>query len=400
MQLGGQRSSVIPKFGAALSMLALIVITPAASHAAPPDSEPAAQPDRRERPILLLMTERNDLGAAIARALETELNDVEVDVDNLEMVPAVDLRDRIEAAERLVGEHGALGLIWTEPRADGLVVHLVVADVGMLRRPVIGLEGPDAAIETAAVIVRHFALDLLAGRPIGLSRFPAKDQPPVPEQQKPASIEAPIADQPKPEPPKQEPGSLLDDRAHFRLQAGYVGQTWIRERAWEHGVEVDVGWRFANGVQLGAGVAIAPAYEIELQHPITFGVAQLRVRRYPLALTVSYQHVWAKPRLALEAQLRVVSEFIERGVFDPNKVTPNLAGPVRVVPALEPRVVFDFLAIPQLAVFVAVGLRASLVRVDYSVEYVDENGDVVGVDQPLHPRVLAPVVLAGLDMYF
>lgn len=386
------------RLGRALSRLCValsLVLRPASSDAAPPG---ASEVD--ERPSLLLMTEDDQLGAAIAQAIETELNDVDVQLEVLAMTPAVELRDRIEAGERLVREREALGLIWLEARDDALVVYLVVAN-GMLLRPVAGLDDPRAGIETAAVIVRHFALDLLEGRPIGLTPFVDEPQEPEPREPEPREVdETPRIDTPDVEPLPRPPTPLLIDRGHFRLQAGYVGQTWIRERAWEHGVEFNAGWRFAVGVHVAAGVAISPAFETELKHPGNLGVAQLRVRRYPLSLVAGYQHVWQRPRLALDAQLRVTSEVIARGVFDPNNVTPQLDRPVVVVPALEPRLTLDWLAIPQLAVFVAVGVRTSLMRVDYRVSYVDESGTVIGQQQPLTPRMVAPVVLAGIDMYF
>lgn len=371
-----------------------LALAPTIARAAPPDDATIVTD---ERPVLLVMTEQDELGTAVARAIETELNDVDVQLEVLAMISAVELRDRIEAGEQLVREREALGLVWIEARDDGLIVHLVVADVGMLRRPIIGLDPPSAAVETAAVITRHFALDLLEGRPIGLTRFPPEPTPSEPEPP-PIEPEPPPIDAPEPEP--RPPAPLLDDRGHFRLQAGYVGQPWIRERAWEHGVEINAGWRFAVGAHVEAGVAISPGFAIELEHPGNLGVAQLRVRRYPLSIAAGWQHVWDRARLALDVQLRIVAEVIARGVFDPNDVTPRLDRPVVVVPALEPRLALDYLVIPQLVVFVAVGMRASLVRVDYRVSYVDGSGNVIGDEQPLHPRILAPVVLAGLDMYF
>jgi hypothetical protein len=373
-----------------------LALAPASERANAPEG---AREQIAERPVLLLMTEDDELGAAVARAVETELNDVDVRLEELAMISAVELRDRIEAGERLVRERDALGLIWIEARADGLVVHLVVADAGMLRRPISGLDEPSAAVETAAVIVRHFALDLLEGRPVGLTPFPS-DTPEPGEPVEPVEpVEQPPSDVTAPE-PIPTPPPLLDDRGHFRLQAGYVGQPWIRERAWEHGVEINAGWRFAVGAHLGAGVAVSPAFETELQHPGNLGVAQLRVRRVPVTVVAGYQHVWQRPRLALDAQLRVSTDVIVRGVFDPSNITPRLDRPVIVVPALEPRLVLDWLAIPQLAVFVAVGLRANLMRVEYRVNFVDESGTVVGEEEPLHPRMVAPVVLGGIDMYF
>ncbi len=378
----------------------VLSLVPAAVRAAAPEP-PVHEVD--ERPVLLLMTEPDEFGDAVARAIETELNDVDVQLESLAMLPAVELGDRIEAAEGIVREREALGLVWIEAREDGLVVHLVVADAGMLRRPIVGLDDRSGAVETAAVIVRHFVLDLLAGRPIGLTRFPAKPEPieageagelgVIPEPVDTGIVE-PVEPGPKP------PALLLRDRGHFRLQAGYVGQSWIRERAWDNGVEIAAGWRFAAGAHVEVGVGFSPAFEAELVHPANLGVAQLRVRRYPLAIAAGYQHVWQRTRLALDAQLRVIAEVVERGVFDPNRITPQLDRPLVVVPALEPRLTLDYLVIPRLAMFAAVGVRTSLVRVDYRVAFADADGTVVGEQRPLTPRIVTPVVLAGLDMFF
>lgn len=380
-----------------------LALAPVRGHGSPPKDLPAeegqSEPIAR-RPLLLIMTEDDPLGSAVAEAIETELNDLEVRVEvrlePLAPLAAVELRERIELGERMVRERGALGLLWIETRDDGLVIHLVVADLGMLRRPVVGFDDPSAATETAAVIIRHFVLDLLAGRPIGLTGFPR--EAPIVEV---TEVEPePVADEPGDTPSVQPPAPLLDDRGHFRLQAGYVGQPWLRERAWEHGIEINAGWRFAVGAHIEAGLALSPAFAVELRHPGNLGAAQLRVRRYPVGLAIGYQHVWKRPRLALDAQLRIIAEVIERGVFDPNRITPQLDRPIHVVPALEPRLVLDYLAIPQLAVFVAVGVRTSLIRVDYQVSYVDEAGTVIANERPLTPRIVAPVVLAGVDMYF
>ncbi len=259
--------------------LALAPLAPTSSRAAPPELV-AREGEAELRPVLVLMTEPDEIGDAVARAIATELNDVDVTLEALALPPASSLGERIEAGEALVREREALGLIWVEARADGLVVHLTVADAGMLRRPIVGLEDRRQAIETAAVVVRHFALDLLAGRPIGLIPFAAEPEPVRPREPTPldpAELPAPERD-PSPAPPPVDP--WLADRGHFRLQAGYLGQTWIRERAWEHGVEVNAGWRAAIGAHVELGVGVAPAFELELVHPAKLGAAQLRVRRF------------------------------------------------------------------------------------------------------------------------
>ena len=406
MSVQSQRAGGLGRLGLLAALgIGLAPITGLA--AAPgPEPDPAAQVPIEQRPLVLVMTDPDALGDAVARAVETELNDVDVRLEvghDGSWAAGLGLDDRIARAEALVRERDALGLIWIESRPDGLVVQLVVADAGMLRRPIIGLEDPAVAVETAAVIVRHLALDLLAGRPVGLTPRSVASLgheaavTPTPEPDTDGPPTGTDADQPA---TSLRPAPWLSDRGHFRVQAGYVGQTWIRERGWENGVEVDVGWRFAVGAHVGAGIGVGPAFEAELVHPGNLGVAQLRVRRYPVALLAGYQHVWDRHHLGLDVQLRVVAEVVARGVFDPAAITPQLDRPTVVVPALEPRVGLDYRVIPQLAVFAAVGVRSSLVRVDYRVAYTDELGEVVGQERPIQPRLVVPVVVLGLDMYF
>ncbi|PRP90538.1 hypothetical protein ENSA5_63410 [Enhygromyxa salina] len=357
------------------------------------------------------MADDGELGAAVVRAVRVELNDVDVALESVAMVGAEELRGRIDAAEELIRERGALGLVWLEPRADGLVIHLVVADAGMLRRPVVGVDEPGAAVEAAAVIVRHFTTDLLAGRPIGLTRFPDRaeegaeadagereDRGAGERRDGSAPVEAPPIDEAAP----RRPNPLERRGGSLRLQAGYVGQAWARERAWDSGAELALGWRSALGVHVGAGFALIPRFEATVVHPTVSGLMTYRVGRYPLSVFAGYQHLWARPGLALDFQLRVVAEFHERSATDPiGDVRIELSeSNLRVIPALEPRLQIDYLPLPQLSVFAAVGLRAALVDVEYAVGYEVEGEPGGGAQtRVLRPNLVSPIVLLGVAVF-
>ena len=373
--------------------------------AAPPPAVGAGEPEPargpgQAAPVLLVRVEGDDAGLAesLVRAVTTELNDVDVAVV---VVDAPGLAgDRLAGHDALIRSEGAIGMVTVAQAEGGLVLELVVPGAGMLRRPVIELDEPEAGIEAAAVIVRHFALDLIEGRPIAL--VPSAAPRPAPSGEGTSPRPPPTSDagpEPSAEPPPPKPYAL-GERGRLRIQVGYLGQAWLRERAWDNGGELGIGWRFAVGAHVGLAAGVGQAFAAELVHPDNRGVAQLRVRPYHVALAAGYQRVWARPRLALDAQLRVGVALLERGVFDPAAITPHLDRPLLAVPTVEPRLALEYLAIGPLGLFVAVGARASLARLDYRVDYVDTDGAVVASERPFTPRLVAPVVVAGLDMFF
>jgi hypothetical protein len=397
-----------------LAGVTALVGVAARAEAAPPSAD-AAEP-RAEVPVLLLMSEDDELGEAVRRAVRIELNDVEVELEAVPMVETTQLRERIEASAALVREReAALGLIWLEPREDGLVIYLVVGDEGMLRRPVVGVEEPRAAVEAAAVIVRHFTTDLLAGRPIGLTRVEeaavgqqdaGQGEEPGVGQEGAGGPAAPV------ELPEQTPsdtgrdgGELgaplrLDERGRLRFSAAYIGQAWAPQRAWDSGAELAIGWRTAHGAHFGARFAIVPRFEDTRAHPTVSGLVSYRVARYPLAFVAGYQHLWPGPRLALDASLAVITEFHQRSALDPiGDLRVEIDGPaLRVWPALEPRLRLDYLPLTQLSVFVALGLRVGLVDVAYGLRY-EQDGQGVGETVILQPNLVSPVVLVGLGVF-
>jgi hypothetical protein len=379
--------------------------------------EPASDEPEVEMVVLVTVDsgEDEELGVELFRAIATELNDVPVRLELRASIGAAepDRGDRLSVREAWIREAGAAGLVAIEIVDRGLELELVVADAGLLRRPRIELDaiagGPAVGIEAAAVIVRHWVVDLISGRPIALTPSEPSDASDASELRPPATPRSTSGDEGRDEGQdggRDEPGlsgadrPTLGDRGRLRVQLGYLGQAWLRERAWDNGVELGLGWRFAVGAHLGLAAGFGQPFAAELVHPDNRGVAQLRVHRYPVALAAGYQHLWARSGLALDAQLRVGVEVLERGVFDPAGISPRLDRPVILVPTVEPRLALEYLVIGPLAVFVALGARANLVRVDYRLEYVDADGAVVARERPLTPRAVAPVVVAGLDMFF
>lgn len=371
-----------------------------------------------ERPLILLMADDDELGRALRRAVRTELNDVVLRLEAVEMAGPSQLSERLRAAEALVAEREALGLVWVESAGEGggLVVYLVVADLGMLRRPIPGHEQASTTVETAAVVIRHYTTDLLAGRPIGLERFPdegegedertgegAKGEPEgtgrSPAEAEPREGEAPAIEDVAT--PADADPELLAGRGRLRIRAAYLGETWARQRRWDSSAEFSVGWRLPMGLHLGLGAQVAAGYERVVEHPTDSGLAQLGVRRYPLAAVVGYQHLWAKPRLLLDAQLRVLATIIERRAVDPvGGASVELDRPLRAAPALEPRVQLDWLAVPPVSIFVGLGLRVQLIDHVYILEQRDEDtGELLGSSEYLDTRVVSPTLVLGLGLF-
>ncbi|WP_146157769.1 hypothetical protein [Enhygromyxa salina] len=382
-----------------------------ATHASAAPADPVAdastetgdldEPDA-ERPLLLLAADDGELAASMLRAVGIELNDVDVALERIDLDPSQDLQARIHAGQQLVRERSAVGLVWLDPRPDGLTLHLVVGDGSVLLRPVLGFSDRIGAIEAAAVIIRHFTTDLIAGRPIGLTPpSVAGDH----GQEHAADPDPRAADQVEPT-PVAEPApltatELLRERSHARLQVAYVGQAWARERAWDSGAELSLGWRAAAGAHVGAGVALIPRFERTVSHPTGSGVMTYRVARYPISLIAGYQHAWARSGLALDAQLRVVAELHHRRATDPiGDISLEFGGSrLRVIPAIEPRLQLDYLPLVQLSLFIALGVRVALIDTLYSVSYADELGRPLGETVVLQPNLISPVAVLGVAVY-
>lgn len=378
----------------------MLAWTPGRARAAPPaDGEGEVVGDA---PVVLLAVGQPE----VDRALRTELNDVDVELGQIELAPG-SLDERIAAAEVAIAQHDASALIWIEDGSSPgqLVIHLVARE-GMLRRSV-GEAGADraAGIEVAAVVVRYFVTDLVAGRPVGLQHRDADEpedgptlevDPPDAVGGEPPSERGRDHDRRGPEaiaPP------LLGSRVQLHLQVGYVGQAWAREQAWSNTVELGLGWRLPSAVHFGLGFQVAQSHDDVIQYPETIaGGVQIDVRRYPLAAYGGYHIVFERPRLVLDPQLRVVTEFVTRSVRDFSDPTLTIGEPLKVGVGLEPRLELDWMAAPRVSLFLAVGLRIGLTRHRYSVVYTRDDDVIDSVDY-LHVRAASPVVAAGLGIF-
>jgi hypothetical protein len=384
---------------ARLLALVLACSSGAAIVEAAPPPEPASEP-AVEQPRLLLLSDEGELAFPIERAIRTELNDVEVALDVMPLVHAYDLRDRIGVAEHEVAARAALGAVWIESSEEALIVYLVVAQEGMVRRSIAG-DSREAQVEAAAVVIRHFTTELLEGRSIGLTRF--EDEP------EPDPAEVVIDDPPEVEEPDVEPATpdvrppepwRLGARGRARIQVGYVGHAWAPQRRWVSGAELSAGWRSRIGVHLGASYAVLPSWSDTISHPTDSGVAAIVVRRYSPALFVGYQHVWERPRLALDAHVRLIGEVVERRARDPIGDRPLTIDPRLVVaPAIEPRVQLDWLFRPPVSLNLSLGLRVNTIDYVYGLTLEDAMGNVITTNQYLTPNLVAPTVQIGLGVF-
>ncbi|MFV8755960.1 hypothetical protein ACNOYE_35865 [Nannocystaceae bacterium ST9] len=369
-----------------------------AVHAAPPELAP-----RADQPCLLLLADEGELAFPIERAIRTELNDVEVALDVMPMVQAHDLRDRIGVAEQEVATRGALGAVWLEVGDHELVVYLVVADAGMVRRPIAG-ESQDARVEAAAIVIRHFTTELLEGRSIGLIHLdddsdPAPELAPESDREREPEIEGPR----QPDVPQREPEQRpwrLGERGRLRIQVGYLGQAWAPQRRWSSGVELDLEWRMRIGVHVGASYTVIPRHSDHVAHSSHTRVAEVEVRRFPPALILGYQHVWDRAHVALDAQVRLIGEIVERRAEDAAEgdaiaIVPRLV----LAPAIEPRLQLDWLFRPPLSLNLAIGLRVNTIDYTYGLDIEDSTGSAVEHREYLTPFVVAPTLQIGLGVF-
>jgi len=115
---------------------------------------------------------------------------------------------------------------------------------------------------------------------------------------------------------------------------------------------------------------------------------------------VGYQHVWDRSRVALDAQLRLSSEFVDRSATDllaerPLPIRPRLV----VVPVIEPRLQLDWLFRPPLSLNLALGLRVNTIDYSYGLDIADSSDNSVEHREYLGPYVVAPTLQIGLGVF-
>lgn len=369
----------------------LVLLGPAASvRAAAPEVgelEPAPAPAR-----LVLLRQAGEQAFAVERAIATELNDVALELVREPLDASLVLEQRLALAEQAIADHDALAALWVEPREDGLMIYVVVADAGLLGRPVVGEPG-EALHEAAAVIVRHFASELLEGGTLGLVRDEgerALEGEGELEGEAPGPSPTPRVDE-----PLARPRWRLGARMRARVQFGYAGHAWAPEQRWVSGVELGLGLRVPLGIHVDLAYALVPRWTTAIRHALDSSPSEVDIRRFPLALQVGYQHAWDRSGLALAGMVRFTSEFVARSATS-SRI--DIEAPLVVVPILEPRVQLDWLFSPPVSLLVGLGLRVNLV--DYSHGFRSENaaGEAVAKDYYLLPWTLAPAVYLGVGI--
>lgn len=371
-------------------VLACFALAASTRAAAPEQVEPT-----RERARLVLFTQEGELAFAVERAIATELNDVEIELVRMPLDDALELERRLALAEQAIVEQQALAALWVEPHEDGLMIYVVVAEAGMLGRPVAGEPG-EALVEAAAVVVRHFASELLEGGKLGLARTSETSEaseivtpPHVASETREPSVDAPLDE------PREPERWRLAARTRARMQFGYAGHAWAPQQRWVSSVELGLGVRVPLGIHVDLAYALVPRWSTSVRHALDSSPSEVDVRRFPLALQLGYQHAWDRSGLALAGALRFTSEFIERRATSPAIDTRD---PLVVVPILEPRAQLDWLFSPPVSLLVGLGLRINLI--DYSHGFDSENtaNQVVATDFYLEPWTLAPALYLGVGI--
>ncbi|GEM_PF-3129416 len=402
------------------------------------DCAPASTDDSARPLVLFSVSEASpesgsSLDRDLARALRTELNDVDVELEQVSLAPRDDLESRVLEAEETLEDQGALAVVWVEVgEGPGRLEVYLVAEGGMVRRSIGEPEGErGVAVETAAVVLRYFIADLVGGRTIGLGPSAREVEDDLSEGREvegggesgASSVAAGtggegegavtgvssgddddrgVGDPGSPEGPDPALG-LGHDRGTLELQVAYLGQTWARERAWSNTAELGVGWRLPSGVDFGLGYQIVGRYADLVQYPgtISGGVA-VDLRRHPFAAYAGYRHRFKTgrfaSRLTVGPQLRLITELVTRSLRDFADPTLTTGAPSTVGLAVEPRLALEWIASPHVAVFLAAGLRVAVIRRDYALVYTRDSEVVESVTY-LHTRGFAPTAVAGLEIF-
>lgn len=227
--------------------------------------------------VVLLGAKNPGDAAALWLSARAQLSDV--DVETVEAVAeGATLEDSAKEARVEADRHGALAVVWLEPREGVVTVFLFESKGRRLRARRVLVSGTaEAAAEEVGVVIRSAVSALVEGAEVSMPEIP------VPVEAAPKLAPPPPASPPEPTP--EEP--------RWRLAAGYVGTLYSLDAAWQHGLAaslsvrpfdspwfVELGYAFLPPLELSA-----PGVRSELErHPCELGVGiELGVGRFRVA---------------------------------------------------------------------------------------------------------------------
>jgi hypothetical protein len=280
------------------------------------------------------------------------------------------LATRVQQAQALATEHGAIAVFWIEAAADGRwLLHMMdTQDQRVIVRQVDASgERQPAAIEAVAVMTRSGTRALIEGTP--------------------GELPPPVESMPPPPPSGPATPPTLDA---FRLWLGYTGSAFAPEVEWQHGAALGATWLGPHPFYAGLSLILTPTVKLNSSSdPAAFSV-----QRTPIAAQFGYRYLTG--RIALDGELGFV---VERW-FRPESVAHQLAGQTNVakdnsthwVYELAPRVRCELRIARVMGLYGGGGLDILLNKFKYR-----SGGDEKLV--LLQPNPFRPVAELGISFY-
>lgn len=347
--------------------------------------EPVAQ-----RSVVFMVAEGDETGRSVVDAVKVQIADLEAELVLAELPASEQLRERLSAARTHAKAHDAVGVFWLEVEAEGtLLLHLVDPEGArmLVRRVEPSPESDTAAVQTVAVIARGFTSALLEGRSIGFYEVETEVTPGTDSETAPLT-ETRVT-------PTRPP------RGELRLGAAYYGALVAPEEPWrwQSGVAVAGAWQWPIGIYVGLGYDVTQRFEATTASEIAGNTIEFEVRRNPIWTIFGYQHQWPKRRLALDVEARFgpdIHTSQQSTAVDDSLIRTDFTS---IFLLLSPRASLHFRPVSYFSAFLSVGVEAVLRGSVFKAEFEDDEGNTIDEQTYLSPRVVRPLVLAGLNFY-
>jgi hypothetical protein len=278
------------------------------------------------------------------------------------------LVDRLQVAKKTALEHDALAVFWLDVNPSG-PWYLYAVDARaerMVMRPLAGRSSSrEADIEAVALIVRATTDALLHGEPLAAATDTTST--PFPTR--------------KPWPTEHAHG-----QSALRLSAAYMGTTFSKQLAWQHGFAVRGAWLWPAGPYVGIGYTFIPPLHFNI-FPVRF-----RIDRYPFAVYAGLRFrqgdLTFSGELGGEIELRNRRTLAVAGDFDPDPDQRKII--FNICPKLEA----EYAVTQWLVVFAGVGMDVVL----SNFAYTTRNTETKEMTTILNPHWIRLTLHVGLGI--
>lgn len=319
-----------------------------------------------ETRVILLVSEGSAAGlqTQIRPALEGQLQELNVRVIEREnMTPA--LATSARQAPQIAAAGSALGVVWLDERAPGVVVYFYDA-VGhhLYARQVDASGSPTSMAEEIAIVLRSAIGAVLDGNVIAMTEVPI---PPAKELGEPV----------KPAPRAPPPARDGERRAQLRLGGSYVGTVFSRAAPFQHGAHAALALSFPSSPwYVGMGYTYFPAL-----HLVGRGV-RLQLDRHPGELVGGVELRVASAYVTVEGA--VIGDRLVRSATSDNAEVVTTSPSARWLWAISTRLGGSLGVTERVRLRANVGIELLLNRFDQVI--ADAAGNTTALSAPLLPR--------------